>query len=168
MKSKLLAMKQLYRFLFVGLLVLMATSCKRSLDSLSINEAETRLIGTWTITQVKNNVRGDGKWFRNDVTGSYRDWEISFNGDRTLTIYIPDENLTLSGDWQMYEDWSTDSDGDSEWNTFLSIYAYDPQNPEVWRTMLWEEMRISGSELRAKEEALIQGERVFYFYELRR
>ncbi len=159
-------MKQMYRFLFVGLIVLLATSCKRNLDSLSINEAESRLIGKWTITQVKNNVRGDGKWGRNDVTGNYRNWEISFNADRTLEIYVPDENLNLVGDWEVFEDWSTDSDGDTEWNTFLSFYAYDPQNPEVWRQFLWEEVRISNSEMRAEEETTIDGERVFYFFQL--
>lgn len=159
-------MKQMYRFLFVGLIVLLATSCKRDMDSLSIGEAESRLIGEWKITQVKNNVRGDGKWGRNDVTGSYRDWEITFFSDRSIEIYIPDEDLTLAGDWIMYEDWSTDSDGDTEWNTFLSIYAYKPQNPDIWREFVWQDMRISHSELRAEEESYIDGERVFYFYRL--
>lgn len=161
-------MKQLYRLLFVGLIIFLATSCRRSMDSLSLNEAEARLIGKWRITQVKNNVRGDGKWGRNDVSGNYRNWDLSFNADRTLELSIPDENLNLVGNWEVYEDWSTDSDGDTEWNTFLYIYAYDAANPEVWREFVWQDLRISNSDLRAEEETFISGEKVFYFYQLDR
>lgn len=159
-------MKQMYRFLFFGMLVLLATSCKRNVDSLSINEAESRLIGTWTITQVKNNVRGDGKWFRNEITENYSNWELTFRADRTVEIRVPKEDLTLIGSWEMYEDWSTDSDGDSDWSTFLYINAYDPAAPEVWRDFVWQDMRISNSQLKAEEENFIHGERVFYFYQL--
>jgi hypothetical protein len=161
-------MKQMYRFLFVGLLILVATSCKRNLDSLSINEAESRIVGTWTMKEVKNNVRGDGKWGRNDVSGSFQNWEITFNADRTLEIYVPKEDTTFVGNWELFEDWSTDSDGDTEWNTFLSMYAYNPQNPDIWRQFLWEDIRVSNSEFRAEEETFVHGERVFYFYEMER
>ncbi|MCR9174199.1 MAG: hypothetical protein NXI10_17010 [bacterium] len=161
-------MRQMYRFLFFGLLILVATSCRRSVDSLSLNDAERRIVGTWTMEQVKNNVRGDGKWGRNDVSGSFRGWELTFNANYSLEIYIPDEDLHLTGTWEMYEDWSTDSDGDREWNTFLYISAWDPQNPDVWREFTWQDMRVSSSDLKAEEETRIHGERVFYFYTLGR
>lgn len=158
----------MYRFLLVGMLVLVASSCRKNVDNLSISEAESRLHGKWTMSEVKNNVRGDGKWSKNDVTGSYRNWEFDFKADRTLTLYIPKENRTMVGTWEMYEEWQSDAEGETDMVTFLYLYIYDPTDTDIWREMVWEDMSVSGSKFRAKEDTFIDGERVIYFYEMSR
>ncbi|GAB5418750.1 MAG: hypothetical protein Crog4KO_05070 [Crocinitomicaceae bacterium] len=158
----------MYRILLLGLIVIVASSCRKNLDNLSINQAEQRIHGKWTMTEVKNNVRNDGKWSKNDVTTHYRNWEFDFKADRTLTVYIPDEDATLVGSWEIYEDWETDADGETDLNTFLYIYMYDVSNTNNWRELVWENMRVSSDVFKAREESFIEGERVFYFYEMRR
>lgn len=161
-------MKQMYRILIVGLIVFMAGSCQKNLDNLSVSEAESRIVGKWTMTQVKNNVRGDGKWSKNDVSGSYNNWEFTFNADLTMNVYIPDEDLTLDGNWEVYEDWQTEAEGETDLNTFLYMYLYDPEDTTKWRELVWEDMRVSDSKFRGQEETVINGEKVFYFYEMER
>ena len=159
-------MKQLYRLLFFGIVVILASSCRRNLDSLSISEAESRLLGKWTMTKVESKVRGDGRWGRDDVTGNYRNWEFTFDTDGTLELYVPDEDLHLLGTWEMYEDWETDSDGDSDWNTFLYIFAYDPLEPSTYREFVLKNMSVSNDEFRAVEETFIHGKKVFFYYQM--
>lgn len=161
-------MKQMYRFLLVGLIVVVASSCRKNLDNLSINEAEQRILGEWTMVEVKNNVRNDGKWSKNDVSSHYNNWEFNFLADRTMTVYIPDEDLNLVGTWEMYEDWESDVDGETDLDTFLYMYLYDPTNPFLWRELLWEDMRISRDSFKSQEDTFINNDRVFYFYEMQR
>lgn len=161
-------MKNIYRILLIGLIVVVASSCRRDLDSLNLNQAESRIVGSWTITKVENKVRFDGKWGRNNVSGNFRNWRFGFSADRTMTLYIPDENLSLQGTWEMYEDWATDTDGDRELVTFLYMYIYDPTDSELWREIYWEDMSASNDTFRAREIFFQNGKRVTYFYELER
>jgi len=161
-------MKNMYRLLLLLLIVVVASSCRRDLDSLNVNQAEQRIIGSWAIKKVENKVRFDGKWGRNDVSGNFRDWQFEFNADRTLTLFIPDENLSLVGSWEVYEDWETDNDGDQDLVTFLYMYIYSPDNLGVWREIYWEDMTASPNNFRAREIFFENGKRVTYFYELER
>jgi len=161
-------MKHVYRFFLLGLIVVAATSCRKNLDNLDIYEAEQRIHGSWTMIEVKNNVRGDGKWRKNDVSSHYRNWKFDFKADRTMTVYIPDEDLNLVGTWEIYEDWETDAEGETDLNTFLYMYMYDPEDIDKWREIVWEDMRVSSDKFKAREETYIHGERVFYFYEMTR
>jgi hypothetical protein len=161
-------MRKSYTVLFAVLVLIVASSCRRDVDSLSVFEAESRLIGTWTMSKVENKVRYDGKWGRNDVSHNFRNWEFTFSPDYTMTLYIPDEDLNLVGYWEMYEDWESDSDGDGDWVNYLYMDVYDPDSIQVRRVMTWEDMSISPNNFRAREILFDSGKRVTYFYELGR
>lgn len=161
-------MKQIYRVLSLFLIVAVASSCRRNVDALDISQAEARLIGEWTMSKVENKVRGDGKWGRNDVSANFRDWQFGFATDYTLTLYIPDEDKTYLGIWEFYETWESDNDGDNELVTELYLYIYDPDNLETYREMIWQDMKISSSNFRAREKVVTQGTTITYIYEMER
>lgn len=138
------------------------------MNSHSVLTASQKIEGVWIVQEVKSQVRGDGKISKIDVSNNYKDWTFTFKSDSTATLYIPKEDTTLVGGWEVYETVDYDDEGQAETKNNLYMYFWDPDVFGNYREFIWEDMTASPTTFKAAQEREIDGKKAFYHFELSR
>ena len=160
-------MKQFYSILSLFLLSVFFVSCN-NLDNYSESTARERIEGTWTVTGVKNRVKKDGKWGKNDVSSNYKDWVFTFDPGGYSSLYVPQDNTTYQGEWEVYESVEFNDDGEATDKMNLWMIYWHPDSVNAYVEFYWEDMKVSQSTFKAQEDRTFGDHEATYFFELAR
>lgn len=129
----------------------------------SVSNVEAKIIGTWEFDEVK--FQPDGKFSYSDYSNGFQGSTVTFKEGGILEAYDNDLDTTASGFWYIdyYEEY--DTDGDTRKTIYYMVGTLDIPELNIYTDLLWDELSVSNSTLKAIEEDKKDGD---FKYKLKR